>query len=105
MEGRGLAEALQGPERVELLRACDRVDRLTHELADLKARGMVRVSKYFNRNKYDVSGPIPFIKSEHKNSMCSHLIKSIGPKRHTYLYFVALEFFLCYSKLCSSGHL
>lgn len=40
MEGRGLAEALQGPERVELLRACDRVDRLTHELADLKARGM-----------------------------------------------------------------
>ncbi|XP_065072400.1 vinculin-like [Rhopilema esculentum] len=40
MEGRQLAETLEGPERHQLLATCDNVQRLTKELADLKARGM-----------------------------------------------------------------
>ena len=41
MEGRQLAETLEGPERHQLLTTCDNVQRLTKELADLKAKGMV----------------------------------------------------------------
>ena len=42
MEGRGLADTLEGPEKHQLLSTCDNVERLTKELAELKARGMVR---------------------------------------------------------------
>lgn len=42
MEGRNLAETIQGPEKQQLLVTCDNVQRLSKELADLKARGMVR---------------------------------------------------------------
>ena len=41
MEGRQLAETIQGPEKQQLLATCDNVQRLSKELADLKARGMV----------------------------------------------------------------
>ena len=47
MEGRGLADTLEGPERHQLLSTCDNVERLTKELAELKARGMVRFLVHF----------------------------------------------------------
>ena len=47
MEGRELAESLQGPEKQQLLSTCDNVQRLSKELADLKARGMVGICVMF----------------------------------------------------------
>ena len=38
-----MAEELSGAERQELLQTSDKVERLTKELADLKAKGMVRL--------------------------------------------------------------
>ena len=45
MEGRQLAETMQGPEKQYLLSVCDNVQRLSKELADLKARGLVSVDE------------------------------------------------------------
>ena len=42
-DGKRLAEQLSGPENQELLDTIDNIERLTKQLADLKAQGKVRV--------------------------------------------------------------
>ena len=47
MEGQQLAGTIHGPEKQQLLVTCDNVQRLTKELADMKARGMVGTIRLF----------------------------------------------------------
>ena len=40
-DARNIADKSSGPERMELLKLCNEVEKLTDELADLKRRGLV----------------------------------------------------------------
>jgi len=82
MEGRELAESLQGPEKQQLLSTCDNVQRLSKELADLKARGMgntPQAMKVAQKLKTELDKLQNAIQKATVRSVVEHYMDPLGP--------------------------
>eukprot|EP00794_Sanderia_malayensis_P016841 gene16841-18540_t len=82
MEGRGLAENLDGPERIEMLRTCDKIEQLTNELANLKARGKgnsPEAKKIAQQLSAEVEKLQGLMQKALARSVVEHFMDPIGP--------------------------